>query len=38
MPDNNIEWGQGGVNNSNDWGKAKANIMLVLVHLVLLLD
>jgi len=25
MPDNNIEWGQGGVNNSNDWGKAKAN-------------
>jgi len=25
MPDNNIEWGQGGVNNNNDWGKAKAN-------------
>ena len=25
MPDNNIEWGQGAVNNSNDWGKAKAN-------------
>jgi len=25
MPDNNIEWGQGGVNNTNDWGKAKAN-------------
>lgn len=25
MPDNNIEWGQGSVNNSNDWGKAKAN-------------
>ena len=25
MPDNNIEWGQGSVNNSNDWGGAKAN-------------
>ena len=25
MPDNNIEWGQGAVNNTNDWGKAKAN-------------
>jgi len=25
MPDNNIEWGQGGVNNSIEWGKAKAN-------------
>ena len=23
MPDNNIEWGQGGVNNNKDWGKAK---------------
>jgi len=25
MPDNNIEWGQGAVNNTNDWGKGKTN-------------